>query len=195
MPGSRPTPVTVYGRFALFIDGANFYHTLRDLQLRVDYRRLLAYFCARGELVRAHYYTPLLAGQQAPAWLIRLTDWLAYNGYHVVTKPAKAVRRQVEDVHGVPHWVDEVQGNVAIELAVDMFTLAPHCDTLVLFSGDGTFVRLVEALQAMGCRVVVVSSQQTAGSTVADELRRQADTFLELAALAHEIAMLDKGRQ
>ncbi len=193
MLDSRSIPSTAYGRFALFIDGANFYHTIRALGLHVDYRRLLAYCCARGHLLRAHYYTALLEENRTPEWLIRLTDWLAYNGYHVVTKRAKVFRRLMTDVHGVSHWVVEAQGNVAIELVVDAFTLAPHCDTLLLFTGDGNFVPLVQAVQAVGCRVVVVSSQQAPENALSDELRRQADTFLELAELAPEICMTERG--
>ncbi len=195
MPPRRPVPTTRYGRFALFIDGANFYHTLRDLNLHVDYRRVLDCFSTQGTLVRAHYYTALLEGSQTPTWLVRLTDWLAYNGYRVVTKQAKLVRRPIVDVQGESHWVEEVDGSVTVEFVVDMVTLAPHCDTLVLFSGDGQFVPVIRAVQALGCRVVLVSSQQTPASTLSDELCRQADTFLELVDLAPEICRQGNGKR
>lgn len=185
-------PISRFGRFAIFIDGSNLYHTIRDLGLHVDYKRLLEYFNERGWLIRAFYYTALLEGDMTPDWLIRLTDWLAYNGFNVVTKRAKVFRRRVADDEGSYHWVSEVKGNVDIEMAVDMLSLAPHCDTIVLFSGDGDFVSLVEAVQRMGTRVVVISSEATQESTVADELRRQADLFVDLASIADEIKMLDR---
>lgn len=189
---AAPEPTSVYGRFAIFIDGSNLYHTIRDLGLHVDYKRLLEYFNDRGWLIRAFYYTALLEGDMTPDWLIRLTDWLAYNGFNVVTKRAKVFRRRVSDDEGTYHWVSEVKGNVDIEMAVDMLSLAPHCDTIVLFSGDGDFVSLVEAVQRMGTRVVVISSEATQESTVADELRRQADLFVDLATIADDIKMLDR---
>ena len=181
-----------YGRFVIFIDGSNLYHTIRDLGLHVDYRRLLEHFDKQGKLIRAFYYTALLEGDLTPDWLIRLTDWLSYNGFKVVTKRAKVFRRRVTDEGGSSHWVSEVKGNVDIELAVDMMTLAPHCDTIVLFSGDGDFVSLIEAVQRMGTRVIVISSEQTSDSTVADELRRQADQFIELVDIADHIRMQDR---
>jgi uncharacterized LabA/DUF88 family protein len=185
-------PKEAYGRFAIFIDGSNLYHTIRDLGLHVDYRRLLEYFNSKGWLVRAFYYTALLEGDLTPDWLIRLTDWLSYNGFNVITKRAKVFRRRVADENGAFHWVSEVKGNVDIELAVDMLTLAPHCDTIILFSGDGDFVSLVQAVQKKGTRVVIISSERTSDSTVADELRRQADEFIELSTIAEHIRMQDR---
>ncbi|MDQ4077761.1 MAG: NYN domain-containing protein [Chloroflexota bacterium] len=189
---NRELPANEYGRFAIFIDGSNLYHTIRDLGLHIDYRRLLEHFGERGWLVRAFYYTALLEGDLTPDWLIRLTDWLSYNGFNVITKRAKIFRRRVADENGSMHWVSEVKGNVDIEMAVDMLTLAPHCDTIVLFSGDGDFVSLVEAVQRQGTRVIIISSEKTSDSTVADELRRQADEFIELTTIAEEIRMLDR---
>ena len=177
-----------YGRFAIFIDGSNLYHTLRDLGLHIDYRRLRAYFAQQGDLLRATYYTALLE-DNPPDWLIRLTDWLAYNGFHVVTKPARAFRRRVPTENGTEHWTQEVQGNVDVELAVDMLELAPYCDTIVLFSGDGDFLSVIDAVQRQGCRVIVISSEKTSDSTVADELRRCADEFIDLVEIESEICM------
>lgn len=189
---NRPVPPNLYGRFAIFIDGSNLYHTIRDLGLHVDYRRLLEFFNQRGWLVRAFYYTALLEGDMTPDWLIRLTDWLSYNGFNVITKRAKIFRRRVADDFGSFHWTSEVKGNVDIEMAVDMMTLAPRCDTIILFSGDGDFVSLVQAVQKTGTRVVIISSEKTSDSTVADELRRQADEFIELTTIADHIRMLDR---
>lgn len=180
-----------YGRIAIFIDGSNLYHTIRDLGLHVDYRRLLAHFSREGWLLRAFYYTALLE-ENTPDWLIRLTDWLSYNGFCVVTKRAKAFRRRQLDENGQAYWREEIKGNVDIELAIDMLSLTDHYDTAILFSGDGDFVRLIDAVQQRGCRVVVVSSERTTDSTIADELRRQADEFVELADISENIRMLDR---
>src|SRR3712207_902726 len=74
-----------------------------------------------------------------------------------------------------------------IELAVDVLDLAPHLDHVVLFSGDGDFRRLVEAVQGHGVRVTVISPIRTQPAMIADDLRRQADAFLDLADLAEHI--------
>lgn len=188
---STPTPPD-YGRFAIFVDGSNFYHTVRDLNLFVDYRRLLDFFRTQGRLIRAYYYTLLLESGQAPDWLIRLTDWLAYNGYIVTTKPAKLFRRPVQDEYGQWQWIEEVKGDFRVELAVEMLTLAPFCDTIFLLSGDGDYSKLVKAVQQQGCRVVVVSSERTSENTVADDLRRQADEFLDIATIADSICRIEQ---
>ena len=178
------------GRVALFIDGVNFYHTLRELQLHVDYRRLLSYVADDAWLVKATYYTTLLQSQ-SPEWLVRLTDWLAYNSYHVVTKPARYVRRHAIDEEGNEYWVNEIKGDTDIEITVDMMSLADHCDTLYLFSGDEAFVYLVKAVQKLNSRVIVVSSELPEFSRVDNDLRRQADEFIELTTITQHICRLD----
>ena len=162
-------------RIALFIDGANLYSASRNLGFDVDYRSLLDTFRKQGHLVRAYYYSAILDTEEYSP-LKPLTDWLAYNGYALVTKPA----REYTDSYGRRR----IKGNMDVELAIDMMELAPRIDHAVLFSGDSDFRRLVEAVQRMGVRVSVVSSVRTNPPMVADELRRQADQFLELADIA-----------
>lgn len=162
-------------RVGVFVDGANLYHTSRALGFEIDFAAMLDYFRGGTYLVRAFYYTAVVETEDYSP-LRPLTDWLAYNGWHVVTKPAK----QQADPAGRPR----VKGNMDVELAVDMLELAPHLDHVVLFSGDGDFRRLVEAVQRMGVRVTVVSSTRAQPPMIADELRRQADAFLDLADIA-----------
>ena len=152
-------------KVALFIDGANLYSASRNLGFDVDYRNLLEYFRKRAHVIRAYYYSAVLETEEYSP-LKPLTDWLAYNGYTLVTKPAK----EFTDSAGRRR----VKGNMDIEVAVDMLELAPAIDHAVLFSGDSDFRRLVEAVQRKGVRVSVVSSIRTTPPMVADELRRQA---------------------
>ena len=81
-----------------------------------------------------------------------------------------------------------------IELAIDMMEMSDNLDHIMLFSGDGDFRRLVEAVQRKGVRVTVVSSVKTTPPMVADELRRQADHFLDLDELAPMIQRADRDR-
>ncbi|MCE3250164.1 MAG: hypothetical protein K0R41_3989 [Geminicoccaceae bacterium] len=166
-------------RFALMIDGANLYQAARALGFDIDYRLLLDTFSRAGRLVRACYYTALLDDQEYSP-IRPLVDWLDYNGYTVVTKPLK----EFTDASGRRKF----KGNMDMELAVDAMEMAQYIDHLVLFSGDGDFRRLIEALQRRGLRVTVVSTIRTQPPMIADELRRQADTFLELHELSAYIA-------
>ena len=165
-------------RIALFIDGANLYATAKALNFDIDYKRLLREFQSKGRLVRAFYYTALIEDQEYSA-IRPLIDWLDYNGYSVVTKPTK----EFVDSTGRR----KVKGNMDIELAVDAMEMAEHLDHIVLFSGDGDFRSLVEAVQRKGVRVSVVSTITTQPPMVADELRRQADEFIDIVQLVNKI--------
>jgi len=165
-------------RVALFIDGSNLYATAKSLSFDIDYRRLLGWFRKRSRLVRALYYTALM--EDAEYSPVRpLIDWLDYNGFTVVTKPA----REFTDSLGRR----KIKGNMDIEIAVDMMQLANNLDHVVLFSGDGDFRSLVEAVQAMGRKVSVISTLSTRPPMVADDLRRQADQFIDIVDLKAEI--------
>ena len=164
---------------ALFIDGANLHSASRALGYSIDFRSLLDRFRAEGRLVRAYYYTALFdEAEYSP--LRPLVEWLDYNGYSPVTKRAKEF---VDD-----HGHRKIKGNMDIEIAIDAMAMAKHLDRMVLFSGDGDFRRLVEAVQREGVRVSVVSTLRSHPPMAADELRRQADEFVELADLAPEIS-------
>jgi len=165
-------------RIALFIDGANLYASAKSLGFDIDYKRLLKEFQGKGQLIRAFYYTALVDDQEYSS-IRPLVDWLDYNGYSVVTKPAK----EFVDSTGRR----KVKGNMDIELAVTAMEMASHIDHMVLFSGDGDFRSLVEAVQRKGVRVSVVSTVSTQPAMVADELRRQADEFVDLVSLMPRI--------
>src|SRR5579875_3593464 len=165
-------------RIALFIDGSNLYAAARALSFDIDYKRLLEVFSSKGRLIRAFYYTALIEDQEYSP-IRPLVDWLDYNGYTMVTKPTK----EYTDAMGRR----KVKGNMDIELAIDVMEMAQYLDHIVLFSGDGDFRRLVDAVQKKGVRVTVVSTIRSTPPMVADELRRQADLFLELQDLAPQI--------
>lgn len=173
-------------KVVLFIDGANLYATSKAIGIDIDYRRLLAEFQSRAYLLRAYYYTALVEEQEYSS-IRPLIDWLDYNGFTMVTKPAK----EYTDAMGRR----KVKGNMDIELAIDVMEMAPHLDHVVLFSGDGDFRRLVDAVQRKGLRVSVVSTTKTQPPMVADELRRQADTFIELQDLAPKIMREHSSRE
>jgi uncharacterized LabA/DUF88 family protein len=165
-------------RLALFIDGANLYHAARALNFDIDYRRLLEWGQNRGRMVRAYYYTAISEDQEYTP-LRPLIDWLDYNGYTMVTRP----QREFVDSMGRRR----TKGNIDVELAVDMLELSPNIDHAVLFSGDGDFSRLVDAMQRRGVKVSVVSTIRTNPPMVSDELRRKADTFIDLHDLAADV--------
>jgi uncharacterized LabA/DUF88 family protein len=173
-------------RIGLFIDGSNLYAAARALNFDIDYKRLLNVFAAKGRMIRAFYYTALVEDQEYSP-IRPLIDWLDYNGYTMVTKPTK----EFTDASGRR----KIKGNMDIELAIDVMEMAEHLDHAVLFSGDGDFRRLVEAVQRRGVRVTVVSTVRSQPPMVADELRRQADTFIELQELQQSIARMVSTRE
>jgi uncharacterized LabA/DUF88 family protein len=159
---------------AVFIDGSNVYETVKSLNFDIDYKNLREYFLAQCNLVRINYYTAVLPpDQESP--LKPLVDYLSYNGYKVVTRLVK----QFEDKGGT-----RIKGNMDIDLAVDVMLAAKHLDHIIIFSGDSDFQRLISAVQEHHqVRVTVVSSKKTTPPIVSDELRREADYFVEIADL------------
>ena len=173
-------------RTALFIDGSNLYAAAKSLGFDIDYKRLLALFQGKCRLTRAYYYTALVEDLEYSP-IRPLVDWLDYNGYTMVTKPTK----EFTDSQGRR----KVKGNMDIELAIDMIEMADRLDHVVLFSGDGDFRRLIEAVQNRGLRTTVVSTIRSQPPMIADELRRQADQFVELEKLIPEIERVHSDRQ
>lgn len=165
-------------RIAVFIDGANLYATAKALAFDIDYRKMLKEFQGRGRLVRAFYYTALAESEEFSS-IRPLIDWLDYNGFSIVTKPAK----EFTDSAGRRR----IKGNMDIELAIDALELAPFIDHAVIVSGDGDLKSLVAALQRRGIRVSVMSSIASQPPMVSDELRRQCDEFIEIAHIVNRI--------
>ena len=168
----------VSNKIALFIDGANLYATAKTLGFDIDYKRLLTEFQTRGTLVRAFYYTAIIEDQDFSS-VRPLIDWLAYNGFTVVTKPA----REFDDGEGRRRF----KRSMRVDIVVDALEIARHVDSIVLFSGDGDFCSVVEAVQRLGVHVTVVSTMRSQPPMIADELRRQADVFTDLVELQSKL--------
>ncbi|MEM8935602.1 MAG: NYN domain-containing protein [Pseudomonadota bacterium] len=164
-------------RAALFIDGANLYKAARGLGFDIDYKSLLEQSRNACKLVRASYYTAIQEDRDQDYSPLRpLVDWLDYNGYTMVAKPT----REFTDAQGRKRF----KGSTDVELAVDMMVLAERVDHLILFSGNGDFRRAIEAVQSKAVRVTVISTIKSSTPMASDELRRQADSFIDLSDLA-----------
>jgi len=173
-------------KLALFIDGTNTHAAARALGFDIDYKRLLTEFRSRGALVRAFYYTVVIEDREFSS-LRPLLDWLDYNGFTVFTKPAK----EFDDGEGRRRF----KRSMGVELAVNAMELARQVDEIVLFSGDGDFRALVQAVQRQGVRVSVVSTMASQSPIIADELRRQADVFIDLMELLPKIRREEPGER
>ncbi|KPP82767.1 MAG: hypothetical protein HLUCCA04_01495 [Oceanicaulis sp. HLUCCA04] len=173
-------------RIGLFIDGANLYSAARGLDFDIDYRKLLEEFRKRGRLVRANYYTALLENDDYTP-IRPLVDWLDYNGFSIVTKAA----REYTDDNGRRR----IKGDMDVEIAVDLIEAASYLDHIILFSGDGDFRKVVEAVQRRGVRVSVVSTLKSQPPMISDDLRRQADNFIELAELGRLVGRERRARE
>ena len=166
---------------AVYIDGANLYKTAKTLGFDIDYRSLLARMKRETRLVRASYYTAMQEDKDADYSPLRpLVDWLDYNGFTMVTKPA----REFVGQDGRKRY----RGSTDIELAVDMALMAPRLDCIVLFTGNGDFKHAIARAQEQGCRVICVSTVKTQPPMASDDIRRQADQFVDLTELEGVIA-------
>lgn len=153
---------------ALFIEGNNFYLACKSAGIVIDYAKVRKAF---GEdVLRAYFYNAVIQDYQGDNTIRPLLDWLDYHNYTVFTKPCKTFEDPLTGQ-------TRVKGNMDVEMAVDMLLLAPYIKHAVLFSGDGDFTYVVKALQRVGVMVTVVSTL----TMMADELRRAADLFVDVA--------------
>jgi uncharacterized LabA/DUF88 family protein len=182
--GNGTGMIYVDERLALYIDGWNLHSSARALGFEIDFKSLLAEFMRLGKLVSAAYYTALNEHEDSPG-VRPLIDWLSYNGFTVVTRTAV----EVEDSAGRRRF----RGRIDLRLAVDAMEMSKRIDHAVLFSGDGAFRPPDAALQRRRVRVTVVSSIRTGPPMIADELRRQADNFIELDELRERIERVRSG--
>lgn len=157
-------------RCAIFVDGVTNYYTARALGIDIDYAAVLKYFNAKGDILRAHYFTPVEETQEFVA-IRPLLDFLEFNNWTVVQRLSR-----------------EGKADIAVALAIRAMELAPHVDHVYLFSGRGDFVPLVEQLKRGGAIVTVVSSIDHAAPSCSDELRRAADHFIDLVKIADKIS-------
>lgn len=169
-------------RTAVFIDGANIYSTTKNIGFDIDYKRLLAFFEKECLLVRAYYFTAV-DRDSAFSSLQPMIDWLAYNGYKLITKPT----RSFTDADGS----QRVKGNMDVEIAITAINFAKHIEHAVIMSGSGDMIPVVEELQERGVRVTIISSKETPGTVVSDGLRRAADNFIDLAEIRSHVERLN----
>lgn len=166
---------------AVFIDGANLYKTAKTLGFDIDYKSLLSRVKRETRLVRALYYTAMPEDKDADYSPLRpLVDWLDYNGFTMKTKTAREFTGQ----DGRKRY----RGSTDIELAVDMVLMAEKLDCIVLFTGNGDFRHAIQRAQEQGCRVICVSTTETTPPLASDDIRRQADLFVDLTELEGVIA-------
>lgn len=169
-------------RIVLMIDGPNFYASIKSLEIDVNYKAVLNKFRLQGHVVDAIYYTAVDESKDHIAIKPTL-DWLEFNGFTLRQKPTKSFFLNGEM---------KIKGNMDVEIAVDALRLASHVDHLVLFSGDGDFRYLVQAVKEMGVMVTVVSTLGDRENHVqrmcADELRRVANVFIDLKEIRDEIS-------
>ena len=167
-------------RIALVIDGHNHYATSKLIGLNTDYGKLAAWVSERGMLVRSLYYSMVEESESGTRTVQPLLDWLDYNGFNVITKPML--------IFETADGRRKITGSMHVEMTVDMLDLAPRLDEIVLVTGHGEMRAAVEAVQRRGVRVTVVSTIKTPSPQVSDDLRRQADEFVDLMTLVAIVA-------
>ena len=173
------------GKVAIFIDGSNLWQTCRNLNMKINFKQLREW-AAEQNTIWLGYYTGLVSNRDEENPLIKMTDWLSYNGYIVVKKQASTVNSNDSDEERI------IKGNIDVDITVDMMLMAENVDTIILFSGDGDFIPVVEAVQRKyGVYVICVSSTKPV-NIVSGELRRKVNQFIELDDLRETIAYADK---
>ncbi|MCP4975661.1 MAG: NYN domain-containing protein [Maribacter sp.] len=140
-------PVTMSRqRLGIFVDVQNMFYSAKLLhQSKIDYSKLLQEAVANRELIRAVAY----AVHKPDVDQSGFTDALQRLGYEIKTKE---LRLRPDGT---------AKGDWDMGIAIDTIAIAPKLDTIVLVSGDGDFVPLLEMLKSQGCRVEVVSFRKS----------------------------------
>ena len=154
-------------RIGIFIDVQNMFYSAKLLhQSKVDYGRLLREITGTRQLVRAIAYIV----QKADVNQSGFHEALSRFGYELKIKELK-IRPDPEGRAGT-----SAKGSWDIGLTIDALMMAPRLDAVVLVTGDGDYVPLVDTLKAQGCRVEVVSFERS----TAGELIRAADQYIPI---------------
>lgn len=149
-------------RVGVFIDTQNLYHSAKNLyHARVHFGNMLDDSVSDRRLIRARAYLVTTESGEESAFL----DALTKMGIEAKTK-------DLQIFYGGAKKADWDVG-----LAVDAITASEKLDTIILFTGDGDFVPLVEYLKIhAGCQVEVVSF----GRSTSGKLKEAADHFHDL---------------
>jgi uncharacterized LabA/DUF88 family protein len=166
-------------RLIAFIDGPYLIGAAHQLGFEIDFARLLGLFRSKGRLFSIRFFASP-DDQSEGVDMGQLLSWLNDNGY--TTRARHLV--DVTDEAGLLR----PRGNVHVDLAVDIMMAIDTADHFVLFFADASFRNLIAALQSRGRRVTVVSTLQSRSHGAADELRRQADQFVDLIDLEASIS-------
>lgn len=165
---SGSSDVSKLDRVVILVDGSNLFYAASQLNLEIDYARLLAYLTKNRRLVRAYFYTGVDRSNEKQQGFLH---WMRRNGYRVVTK----------DLVQLPDG--SKKANLDIEIAIDMLTLAAYCDTIVLLSGDGDLTYAMNQISYQGVQTEVVSLR----SMTNDTLINVADSYIDLETIRQAI--------
>ena len=152
-------------RVAIFIDVQNLYHSAKNLyQARVNFREILKTAVAGRQLIRAFaYVVKTKTGEERPFF-----DALINLG----------IETRVKDLQEYYGGIKKADWDVGI--AVDAIKTSHSVDVVVLVSGDGDYVPLVEYLKNHGKRVEAIAF----GKSTSSKLREEVDEFINLEETA-----------
>lgn len=168
---SQPEPEierTDRGRVILFIDGASLFYAAMQMEIEVDYARLLGRLSKGGRLIHSHFYTSVDPNNDKQKGFLY---WMQCNGYRVITKDL------------VPSATGSKKVSLNVEITVDMLRLAPYCDTMILVSGDGDLACAIDFITYQGVQTEVVGLR----SMMSESLINVADYYTDLATIRRTI--------
>ena len=162
----------------MFIDAANLERSVKDLEWKVNYRRLKAYFRSACDLQEVRFYSVSFGSASHNEFL----DSLRSKNYRVITKPLKVIKD--EHLSGG----EQRKANFDVEIAVDAMEYIDAYDTIVLFSGDSDFDYLLKKLRDKDKYTIVVSTRYH----ISKELIRSSHRYIDLKKLKQKIARKTK---
>lgn len=151
----------------VLIDGASLFYAAMQMEIEVDYSRLLGRLINGGQLVHAHFYTGVDPNNDKQKGFLY---WMQCNGYRVISKD-------------LTQSAGSKKANLNVEIAIDMMRLAPYCDTVILVSGDGELTPALNFVTYQGVQSEVVGLR----SMISEQLINVADYYTDLAMIRQQI--------
>lgn len=168
-------------RVHVFFDGPSIYAILKRRDVKIDYKKLHAYFESVSRYIRGSYFTTIRETDDSENDRIaKLLNFLELNGYEVCTRLA----REFETTEGYRR----IKGGMVSDITIAMTDAANRADSIILFTGDSDLVPAIDRCRSMGARVIIVSSDGTGiTSGEFDDLQRSADKIVDVSDLPKEV--------
>jgi len=174
------------GKIAVFIDGNNLFHFAQQLNIEIDYNKLLKYVINQNSYYKAYFYGILDSNNEKQQGFY---TWLKYNGYKVITKSYNNESNDEKHSNNSFNNFNNINKRYTldVELIVDILKYSTHYDTAIIIAGSQELQPGIQYLHNKGNRIEWVNIKGNTSSTILEYV----DTFIDLFEIKNNIEKLN----